>query len=157
MLLHPFSFLPRGLASVVLLGCALSLPASAQVFKCVDSAGKTAYQSQPCPETTRSAEVDLRWTSSLPTMPTLRGNASMSEFRQAIVSSCVSSAGSRGNAALQRLASTQPARYRSFCECVADTALSDPEKVRDLALRNDRAGMEQLGLRAGLACAPRLQ
>lgn len=137
-----------------MLGATLALPASAQVYKCVDSSGKTAYQSQPCPETTRSAELDLRWTATLPPLPS---QASLPELRQAIVSSCTNGAVSRGDSVMRRMASTQPAKFRSFCECVADSALANVDRVKDMAARNDRAALEQLGLRAGLACAPRLQ
>ena len=149
----------RCLALVLLLGAAW--PVAAQVFKCTDSSGKTAYQSQPCPDSAKSAQLDLRWTSSaLPSLTgsaAFAGNVSTPELRQALVSGCTGSVSSRGDAALRRLAAAQPAKFRSFCECVADNSLSDVERVKSMALRNDRAGLEQLGLRAGLACASRLQ
>lgn len=150
---------PRHLVLVCLLAAAV--PASAQVFKCTDSSGKTAYQSQPCPESTKSAELDLRWTSSA--LPSLTGSANFSpsvtpgEMRQALVSACATSVNTRGDATLRRLATSQPGKFRDFCECVADNSLSDFERVKSMALRNDRAGLEQLGLRAGLSCAPRLR
>jgi len=155
---------PAGLAAraaaCLMLGL-LALSAQAQVFKCTDSSGKTAYQSQPCPDTTRSTEVDLRWTSSaLPSLTgsaDFSGNLSMSDMRQALVSGCTNSVGTRGDTALRRLAASQPGKFRDFCECVADNTLVDVEKIKAMALRNDRAGLEQLGLRAGLTCAPRLR
>lgn len=159
MLLQSLLLRPRPLALVFLLAAAA--PAAAQVFKCTDSSGKTAYQSQPCPESTQSAELDLRWTSSA--LPSLTSSASFSanvtrgEMRQALVSACASSVNTRGDATLRRLASSQPGKFRDFCECVADDSLRDFERVKSMALRNDRAGLEQLGLRAGLSCAPRLR
>ncbi len=161
MLHHSTPLSPRRLAAAFLLAAALPVSASAQVFKCVDSGGKTAYQSQPCPEATRSAELDLRWTSSaLPSLTgsaDFSGNVSASDLRRALVTGCAGSVSTRGDAALRRLAASQPAKFRTFCECVADNALADVERVRSMAQRNDRAGLEQLGLRAGLSCAPRLQ
>lgn len=158
--LHAMLQLSRRLAAVLLTGCALSLPAAAQVYKCTDSAGKTAYQSQPCPDATQSAQLDLRWTSSsLPSLPTsaFSGQFSVPELRRTLVSSCTNGVSSRGDAALSRLAAAQPAKFRSFCECVADNSLADVERIKSLALRNDRAGLEQLGLQAGLSCASRLR
>lgn len=161
MLTHTlFSSSPR-LAAALLVCATLSLPAAAQVFKCTDSEGKTAYQSQPCPDTARSSQLDLRWTASaLPGLAgsaDLSGNVSRPELRRALVSGCTSSASTRGDAALRRLASSQPAKFRDFCECVADNALTDVERVKSMALRNDRAGLEQLGLSAGLSCASYLR
>jgi len=137
----------------LLLGSALSMSASAQVYKCVDGSGKTAYQSQPCPEATRSAQLDVRSVSSLPDLP---ANASISQLRQAVVSSCIAQ-GSRSTPALARIAAEQPGKFRSFCECSADSVLAQADRVKDMATRGDRAGMERLGIQAGLACAPRLQ
>ncbi|MGM9514985.1 DUF4124 domain-containing protein [Roseateles sp. DB2] len=149
------------LAAAVLLGLFLPLSASAQVYKCTDSSGKTAYQSQPCPEATQGGQLDLRWTSSaLPTLSSsasLSGNVTVSEMRQAIISSCATNVAAKGDATLRRIASTQPAKFRSFCDCVADVSTSDVERLKNMAQRGDRAGLEQLGLRAGLSCASRLQ
>ncbi|MBB2487779.1 DUF4124 domain-containing protein [Mitsuaria sp. WAJ17] len=161
MLLHSLLLRPRRLTLVLLLGAVASLPAAAQVFKCTDSSGKTTYQSQPCPDSTKSAELDLRWTSSalpgLTSSANFSGNVTMGELRQALVSGCTGSVNTRGDAALRRLAATQPGKFRDFCECVADASLSDFDRVKRMALSNDRAGLEQLGLRAGLSCAPRLR
>lgn len=137
----------------LLLGPALAMSASAQVFKCTDSAGKTAYQSQPCPEASRSATIDVRSVSALPSLP---ANGSVTEMRQAVVSSCMAQV-ARGTPALARVAAEQPARFRDFCECSADGALAQAERVKELAARNDRAGMERLGIQLGMACASRLQ
>ena len=148
-------------AALVLCGAALSSTAGAQVYKCTDASGKTAYQSQPCPDSTKSAELDLRWTAAA--MPTFSessfrgGNVSVSEMRQALITSCTNSVNTRGDAALRRLAAGSPGKFRSFCDCVADQSLSNVEGLKSMALRGDRAGLEKLGLRAGLACAPRLQ
>lgn len=38
---------------------ALALPATAQVYKCVDKAGRTTYQQQPCPEAQKGSRMDL--------------------------------------------------------------------------------------------------
>jgi hypothetical protein len=148
-------------AALLLAGALLSSGASAQVYKCTDASGKTAYQSQPCPDTTKSAQLDLRWTAAA--MPTFSessfksGNVSVPELRQALISSCTNSVNTRGDATLRRLASTQPGKFRSFCDCVADQSLSNVEQLKSMALRGDRSGLEQLGLRAGLSCASRLQ
>jgi hypothetical protein len=137
----------------LLLASALSLSASAQVYKCVDGAGKTAYQSQPCPEATKSAQLDVRSVSSL---PDLSANASIPQLRQAVVSSCMAQS-SRSAPPLARIAAEQPGKFRSFCECSADSVLAQMDRVKDMINRGDRAGMERLGIQAGLACAPRLQ
>lgn len=139
--------------AVLLLGSALSLSAGAQVYKCVDGAGKTAYQSQPCPQATRSTQIDVRSVSSLPELP---ANASASDFRQAVVSSCVAQ-GARSTQTLARIAAEQPRKFRDFCDCTADAALAQIGKLKELAARNDRAGMERLGIQVGLGCASRLQ
>ncbi|MDR7270086.1 hypothetical protein J2X20_002744 [Pelomonas saccharophila] len=138
---------------LLLLGSALSLSASAQVFKCVDSTGKTAYQSQPCPEATRSAQIDVRSVSALPALP---ANGSVSEIRQTLVASCMAQ-GARSTPALARIAAEQPRKFRDFCDCTADTTLTQVDRVKELATRGDRAGMERLGIQVGLACASRLQ
>lgn len=152
---------PRGPALALLLLAVFSRPAAAQVYKCTDGSGKTAYQSQPCPDSAQSAQLDLRWTaSSLPSLTGsahFSGNASFHDLRQALVSGCTNSVSTKGNAALRRLATSQPGKFRSFCECVADNSLVDVERIKSMALRNDRAGLEQLGLRAGLSCASQLQ
>lgn len=161
MLIHSLPLRPRRLPLVLLFGAILASPACAQVFKCMDASGKTAYQSQPCPESTKGAELDLRWTSSA--LPVLTGSGAFSgsvtlpEMRRALVSSCTSTVNTRGDAALRRLAAAQPGKFRNFCECVADNSLVNFERVKSMALSNDRAGLEQVGQRAGLTCAPRLQ
>jgi len=145
-------FFPR--PALLLLGAALSWSASAQqVFKCVDASGKTAYQSQPCPEATRSAQLDVRAVSALPTLP---ANASAPELRQVIVSSCMAQS-ARSEPALARIAREQPRKFRDFCDCSADGALAEIAKLKDLSAFSDRAAMERLGVKVGISCASRLQ
>ncbi|MDR7332743.1 DUF4124 domain-containing protein [Roseateles asaccharophilus] len=140
--------------ALLLLVSAVALPASAQkVFKCTDAAGKTAYQSQPCPEATQGAQLDVRWASSLPTLP---AGGSLAQGRQAMMANCLGS-GARSTPAFARLSVEQPAKYRSFCECVSDGAVAEISKMKNPAALNDRAAMERLGMKVGLSCAPRLQ
>jgi hypothetical protein len=140
--------------ALLLLGAVLSWSASAQqVFKCVDASGKTAYQSQPCPDSARSAQIDVRSASAL---PTVSANVSVPEFRQAVVSNCMSQ-GARSSSALSRIAMEQPRKFRDFCDCTADGVLSQFDKVKELAMRNDQAGLERLGINVGIACASRLR
>ncbi|MEO6565340.1 MAG: DUF4124 domain-containing protein [Casimicrobiaceae bacterium] len=47
----------RCLAAVLL---ALALPTSAQVYKCVDKAGRISYQQLPCPEALKSTRMDIQ-------------------------------------------------------------------------------------------------
>jgi len=82
---------------------------------------------------------------------------SPADAKHAILSSCLDSGKRQANAALKKLAIDQPQKFQSFCECVADTALSDVNKIKSLSASKDRAGLEQLGMKAGLSCAPRLQ
>ncbi|RTL39439.1 MAG: DUF4124 domain-containing protein [Burkholderiales bacterium] len=144
------AFFPR-LAALLLM--ALAASAGAQVFKCVDASGKTAYQSQPCPESTKSSQVDVRSVSSL---PTLSGIGSASEIRQAVIANCLGGA-SRSTPAMSRLAAEQPRKFRSFCECTADGVMPQVDKIKEMYLRKDAAGIERLGMEVGLACASRLQ
>ena len=51
--------LTRGTMLVALAVFALALPATAQVFKCVDKAGRTTYQQQPCPGAQKGSRMDL--------------------------------------------------------------------------------------------------
>lgn len=139
--------------AVLTLGLALSAAASAQVFKCVDASGKTAYQSQPCPDAARSTQVDVRSASAL---PPLSGTGSASEIRQAVVANCLAQ-GSRSSPAMARLAAEQPRKFRAFCDCTADGVLPYADKIKELYARNDAAGIERLGVQVGLACASRLQ
>lgn len=132
----------------------LPVSAAAQVYKCIDAAGKTAYQSLPCPESARSSELDIRLVSS---MPNLTGNVSVAEAKQAILSYCISNMGKQGNSALKKIASEQPHKVQNFCGCVAESSLSDTRKVKEMLSNNDRAGFQQLGIKAGLSCASRLQ
>lgn len=44
---------------VALALCVLAAPAAAQVYKCVDKAGRTTYQQQPCPGAQKGARMDL--------------------------------------------------------------------------------------------------
>lgn len=138
---------------LLLLGSALSVSAGAQVFKCVDGSGKTAYQSQPCPQATRSSQIDVRSVSSLPAWS---DNASVAEFRQAVVSSCLAQ-GARSMPAIASGASEQSRKFRDFCDCSADAALARIDKVKELAASRDKAGLERLGIEAGMGCASRLQ
>jgi hypothetical protein len=139
--------------ALLLLGSALSLSAGAQVFKCVDGSGKTAYQSQPCPKETRSSQIDVRSVSSLPAWS---ANASAADFRQAVVSSCLAQ-GERTSPPLAHSASEQGRKFRDFCQCTGDGAMAQIEKVKELAIRRDKAGMEQLGMQVGMSCASRLR
>lgn len=49
----------RGRVLVALAMFALALPAAAQVYKCVDKAGRTTYQQQPCPGAQKATRMDL--------------------------------------------------------------------------------------------------
>ncbi|MEP7329728.1 MAG: DUF4124 domain-containing protein [Betaproteobacteria bacterium] len=49
--------LVRGAVVTLLIG--IALPVTAQVFKCVDKAGRTTYQQQPCPDANKSSRMDL--------------------------------------------------------------------------------------------------
>lgn len=148
-----YRLLPLRLAFLLLVS-AVALPASAQkVFKCTDAAGKTAYQSQPCPEATQAAQIDVRWASSL---PTLRAGGSLAQGRQALMSNCLGQ-GARSTPAFARISAEQPAKYRSFCECIADGAVAEIAKMKNPAALNDKAAMEQLGMKVGFSCASRLQ
>lgn len=145
------AFFPRLAALLLFTGLAAS--ASAQVFKCVDASGQTAYQSQPCPEATKSSQVDVRSVSSL---PTLAGTGTAAEIRQAVMANCLGGA-SRSTPAMSRLAAEQPRKFRAFCECTADGVMPQVEKIKEMYLRKDAAGIERLGMQVGLACASRLQ
>lgn len=149
---NPSSCLFRGLAAMLLL-TGFMASASAQVFKCVDASGQTAYQSQPCPEATKSSQVDVRSVSSL---PTLSGIGSASEIRQAVVANCLASA-ARSTPAMSRLAAEQPRKFRAFCDCTADGVMPQVDKIKEMYLRKDAAGIERLGMQVGIACASRLQ
>ena len=46
--------------ALLITGALLAAPASAQVYKCVDAAGKTVYSQQPCPAG-ESSKVISRW------------------------------------------------------------------------------------------------
>lgn len=144
-------FVPR--LALLLLAGGLSVSASAQVFKCVDASGQTAYQSQPCPDATRSSQVDVRSVSSL---PTLSGTGTAAEIRQAVVANCLGAAG-RSTPAMIRLAAEQPRKFRAFCDCTADGVMPQVDKIKELYARKDAAGIERLGMQVGLACASRLQ
>ncbi len=124
------------------------------VYKCLDGAGKTAYQSQPCPESARSVELDIKGVTA---MPILTGDVTLAQARQAIISSCMGNVAKQSNAALRKIAAEQPMKFQNFCECVANTSLSDVSKVRELIAKNNQAGFEQLGMKAGLSCAPKLK
>lgn len=141
------------LAALFLFGNS-SISNSASVYKCIDNTGKKAYQSQPCPESARSSELDIRGASS---MPILAGNTTVAEARMAIASNCVASSARQPNATLRKIAAERPRQFQDFCECVADNSLSDVKLVQELIARNDRAGIEQLGLKAGLSCAAKLR
>lgn len=149
---HAWHFLISRLAFIGL-AMGLSAGAQAQVFKCVDASGQTAYQSQPCPEAARSSQVDVRSVSSL---PTLSGTGTAAEIRQAVVANCLGAAG-RSTPAMSRLAAEQPRKFRAFCDCTADGVMPQVEKIKELYMRKDAAGIERLGMQVGLACASRLQ
>ncbi len=52
--------LRRAAPAIAALAIALgAVPASAQVYKCVDRAGRTSYQQQPCPDTHKGGRVEL--------------------------------------------------------------------------------------------------
>lgn len=48
------------LAFALALGLAFTSVASAQVYKCVDGAGRTTYQQTPCPVTQKGSRVELK-------------------------------------------------------------------------------------------------
>jgi hypothetical protein len=48
-----------GLLTVALAALVWAAPAAAQVYKCVDKAGRTTYQQQPCPDAQKGARMDL--------------------------------------------------------------------------------------------------
>lgn len=150
-------------AGACLMAVLLVSPAFAQVYKCTEPGGKTSYQSQPCPDAAKGAELDLRWTASATSSPLISastlesGQVSASELRQAIVQSCNRSVSTQGDATLRRIAAKQPAKLLEFCDCVAERSVTDVASLKRMALSGDRNGLQQLGLKAGLACASRLQ
>lgn len=137
----------------LLLGAALSAPANAQVYKCTDVAGKTAYQSKPCPDSARSVPIEGR---ALPSLPALPANASMAEMRQIVAAQCVAQ-GPRSSPDVARIAAEQPRKFRDFCECSADNTVAQLGKVKEILDGGDKAGIERLGTQVGLACASHLQ
>lgn len=155
---------PRAvLAALGLLLALAPLTSHAQVYKCTDAAGKTAYQAQPCPETTKGAELDLRWTASATSSPLISagslesGQVTITDLRLAIIQSCNSSVSSQGDPTLKRIVAKDPGKLIAFCDCVAERSLVDVAGLKRMAMAGDRNGLKQLGLKAGLACAARLQ
>ena len=132
-----------------------SLSASAQVYKCVDTAGKTAYQSRPCPENPKSVELAIRESTSVPTISGT--NFSMASLKQEMMNQCMGTRGGSSASGLGKLAKDQPQKFQSFCQCAADTVAADMATVKDLIAKRDQEGMRQLGIKAGLSCASRLK
>jgi len=135
----------------LLLASVLSSPASAQVYKCTDGAGKTTYQAKPCPDATRSAQIGA-----VPSLPALPAHGSMAEIRQIVAAQCVAQ-GARSSPDVARIAAEQPRKLRDFCECSADNAVAQLEQVKELLESGDKAGIERVGTQVGLACASHLQ
>lgn len=140
------------LASIALLmTAALHTASASQVYKCVDPSGKTQYQSQPCPQSSRSVEIDIHQADPFSDLPQI---SSMSGVRNLITTSCMNAGAN--NSALQKLYIEQPQKVKGFCECVADYSLSDLEKFKDLAVHNNRTELQRLGMNAAFSCSSRL-
>jgi hypothetical protein len=155
-----------GLAARVgacLIAALLATPTLAQVYKCTEPGGKTSYQAQPCADAAKGAELDLRWTASATSSPLISagslesGQVTITDLRLAIIQSCNSSVSSQGDATLRRIVAKEPSRLIAFCDCVAERSLVDVAGLKRMAMAGDRNGLKQLGLKAGLACAARLQ
>ncbi|GEM_PF-4486683 len=143
---------PTAFATLLLVGISISSSA-APIYKCIDNAGKTTYQSHTCPDSARSSRLDIR---TAYVMPELSGQFSLAEMKKAVLTSCIGNAGRQANPTLRKIANEQPRKFQSFCECVADTSMTDVEKVKALIANNDRAALGQLGFRAGVICEPML-
>lgn len=125
---------------------------ASQVYKCVDQAGKTQYQSQPCPESSHSSEVDVHQADPFANLPQIN---SMSGIRNLMTTTCMNASGS-SNSALRQLYMEQPQKVKGFCECVADYSLSNVEKFKALAQQNNRAALQRLGIDAAFSCSSHL-